>query len=348
MAERKNFSGDRSVAFDYLGAARQSLMILKNDMGFNKLLTGSRTLDLPEGVRVYVACVFGQDTIDINVPPGTAVEALVRRQVQEEGRTIDAVPIEPEYQSAFIKFDFTDNAFCNDRGILTMTRQSATPAPRVYIVGESREGNGRPTTDPGYQGIRPVYFSPQGFRKLGLRNGTFQNERGGGAYGLSPDGLTAVGSVEVWDPQNGGSAGNYTGKYVPRACVWRAPLTSTANVVYWSFRIGGPSGDTEFDRGDSNAWTTNNGGSDVRGGATGVASWFRWNGSNNSRKTSTTTQVFMQGTTSPDGRLSVYNNRYRIDGGAWVTWAADSRVWGTACTWFQDPTPSPITTSISF
>lgn len=45
MAERKNFSGDRPAAFDYLGAARQSLMILKNDMSFNKLLTGSRTLE---------------------------------------------------------------------------------------------------------------------------------------------------------------------------------------------------------------------------------------------------------------------------------------------------------------
>lgn len=343
MAERKNFSGDRPAAFDYLGAARQSLMILKNDMSFNKLLTGSRTLDLPEGVRVYVACVFGQDTIDINVPPGTAVEALVRRQVAAESRTIDAVPIEPEYESAFIKFDFTDNAFCNDRGILIMTKTFPAPARRIYIGGYRDDGNSRPITDPLHRGPRPVYFSPAGLKYLGMNSGTFGDQAGGIVLGLTPDGGRPVGFVEVWDVAGvfvpNPFPGKWVGGYIERPALWRDPLTRDANIAGWISNVN--SGAQSNGRGKTvDASGTVRGEVQFGGG-------FRWNG--NSGVVPTTGQSVPADSpmVSADGRVRVNTNTYQVDGGAPVAWG-DSRCYARCVVSFQDPTPQPIVTSITF
>lgn len=337
MAERKNFSGDRPAAFDYLGAARQSLMILKNDMSFNKLLTGSRTLDLPEGVRVYVACVFGQDTIDINVPPGTAVEALVRRQVQEEGRTIDAVPIEPEYESAFIKFDFTDNAFCNDRGILSMTKTFATPSYRIVICG----GRGNSVE----AAVPILWSSTSGMRRLALRDRIGAgDENSGWGYKLSADAAWVAGVVYVWDPTAVVQVGS-KGAFIGRACVWKNPMTSDSNVIFWPAGNGGPNNSSYASVIDSNGTIRGNGPGTL--GKTGL----RWNGSHNGIGTFNLDSVAVPQTSgsvySTDRKVEAQSNRYRVNSGAWITYA-DSQHYASSVEGFQDPTPSPITTSISF
>ena len=346
MAERKNFSGDRVAAFDYLGAARQSLMILKNDMSFNKLLTGSRTLDLPEGVRVYVACVFGQDTIDINVPPGTAVEALVRRQVQEEGRTIDAVPIESEYQSAFIKFDFTDNAFCNDRGILAMTKTLPAPAYRIYICG----GVGNTLDEYSDSREYPVLWSTvSGWHPLGLRSSLFRPEKSGWAYAISADGAWVAGYVKEFDSTAGG------GRYLKRACVWKNPMGADSNVVKWDSANNSNSGvATRY----SIACAID--GSTIRGnilyGFASGAEGLRWNGNDRSYPTGGQTQVAIPQVNvtrfSADRRVEVDGagkaGYYRLDGGPWIKYSQNGNFQSMAVVGIQDPTPSPITTSISF
>lgn len=342
MAERKNFVGDREAAFDYLGTARQALMILKNDMRLGRLMTGMRNITLPGGVYVQVMSVYGQDNIMINVPPGTVAETVVKAQIAQARQPDDFVPIDPAApENGFFEFKFTDSVPANDSGILTITRNPGAPARRIYIAGYRDDGNSLPITSPGYRGPSPVYFSPSGFRELDIDDAILQDQRGGQGLGLRADGLRVCGYVDVYDPTGALVGTTYGPTYVRRACIWRSPLSDSPNVTRWK-SLGSGATDAQ---GESQAWVIENGGN-VRGELQ-FGGGFVWDGNVTTFPTPGQTIPPTPGLTSADGHVTVLNNKYRIDSGPWVDWG-DSLCYAKCVVSFQDATPGPIVTSISF
>lgn len=66
---RKRLSDEPASTSPHIGYARVLLGMLKEFMRFNKLQQLSWTKDYPGGVRITVSSIFGQDTVDIQVPP---------------------------------------------------------------------------------------------------------------------------------------------------------------------------------------------------------------------------------------------------------------------------------------
>lgn len=70
-AIKKVYGGDTAAAKMYTSMARTQLGILKNLMSFQNLQQLFRTVTLQNGVVISVRSIFGQDAVDIYVPPGS-------------------------------------------------------------------------------------------------------------------------------------------------------------------------------------------------------------------------------------------------------------------------------------
>lgn len=84
---RKDLSGP--AAAPYIGPAREMLGELKQSMKLNDLKILSKTVDLPNGVRVMVQSVFGQDKISILAPTVSPEKTIL--PVEEALRPSDIV-----------------------------------------------------------------------------------------------------------------------------------------------------------------------------------------------------------------------------------------------------------------
>lgn len=101
MAERKRLGADPEASAQYLGLARGLLDQLLLSMRMNSLQVLSRTVDLPNGVRITVSSVFGQHDIRIEAPenagPGLidAVQGIadVAEHMNLLGRLLDVVQV---------------------------------------------------------------------------------------------------------------------------------------------------------------------------------------------------------------------------------------------------------------
>lgn len=89
---RKAYGGDTDSAQMYVSMARTQLGILKNLMSFQNLQQLSRTVTLANGVVVSVRSIFGQDAVDIYVPPGSeAVGGEEQKIVSAVDHAVDYV-----------------------------------------------------------------------------------------------------------------------------------------------------------------------------------------------------------------------------------------------------------------
>lgn len=285
---RKNFTGDRDTAIDYIGEAKQQLAILKNMMGFNQLTTLSRVIDYPGGVRITVASIHGQDFISVDAPPAALPDVIEQAQGRYE-RTADR---------RFLTTKPKDIVYSS--GSVTI---EITPPPLIYIGGS--------------RGNYPQYWaSDSGLHSLGLRES--YNETRGDIFALSPNGQYPIGSVTVYDstinpatifpPINKGLPyGN-----VEHAAVWRSGPYSTGDADIAPWNNAGPQGWSRSYRMSADLGTVY--------GNTGGTGGFRWNGHSGSGLITGQAMQSAPGTTSSDGRVTVSGNTYQLDGGTPIAW----------------------------
>ena len=173
---RKSFSGDREAAVDYYGLAKSRLDELKNLMQLGGLQQLMRKFTLPGGVQLTVASVFGQDYIDVYVPPeGAAQPALA-----ETARVVEVVKTVYDAQEIgkFIAMTYGDSVRRSGAVYLTFIRPqpSIAQAPEVITIGNDANGSTAyrtsPTTLQFIPRTRPwVNSSVTGKRWLGTAGG---------------------------------------------------------------------------------------------------------------------------------------------------------------------------------
>lgn len=133
MVERKRFAGDG--AQDYLGIGRNLLTQLKAAMRLNGLKVLTRTVDLPGGARITVGSMFGQDSVNILVPP--ELEAQVRAEMEAAAEA--AARREPIMGQLFDQVKFTSSVRLTITGPL-VNDPSLPPLP-PYTGGGGIEGS---------------------------------------------------------------------------------------------------------------------------------------------------------------------------------------------------------------
>ena len=321
---RRNFSGDRDVAQEYVGAGNTQMLILKNMMQLGGLQQMARTIDYPGGVKVKVACVFGQEYVSIYVPP--AAERVV---VADEPEEVVTNVFDPEEVGKLIRAEFDDEVRMANVAYGTFTKL-VPGIPKIFIGG-SRFGSGT-------VGNHPVSWSTDlGYRTLGLRNNVFTGvETRGYVLGMSPDGQFPVGVVEVrypitvtiTNPFDGRDNVTQTLVYHSVAAVWRSG-TGDADLIAWTRMSDRRNGEGSPGSPHTFAHQMPVSGGDVFGDEDG-SSGFRWNGrSGGGRSRATVTPVRHTADspvlyTSPDGRAQVQGSRYRVGSGAWVSWGGSA------------------------
>lgn len=82
MSVRYITSGNEFVAKGLLGAGRHQLSILKNAMSFQKLKQLQRTVRFNDGTIIKCSSCFGQDTINVFVPPMIPLPVKERKIVE--------------------------------------------------------------------------------------------------------------------------------------------------------------------------------------------------------------------------------------------------------------------------
>lgn len=303
MAERKQFSGERGAAFDYLGLGRALLDGLKQGMRMNGLQQLSRTVRLQNGVQVTVSSVFGQDSVMIDAPPELREE--VEDQIEEAQRREILLPSETAQPSAsqMLGIATSEKVQSPDTVMLIIPRMS------IYIGGTCISGPAYWTSDSGLHALSEGGFST------------------GGKYGrvlaLSPDGTIAVGALQIYDPTVNpatinpidGSGGKPYG-YIERIAVWRSGYYNTGSPDIGPWKSGDPSSlavGTSDDK--SYIWV------DV-GGKGGRWDGTKWGAIQFSGRSADKPP----GTTSSDGRVVVSGNKYRLDNGSWIEWGGSDCV----------------------
>jgi hypothetical protein len=295
---RKSFSGNRELAFEYIGAANTQLMILKNAMKLGGLKQAVRTINYPDGTEIVIASIFGQDYVSINSPTVGSVGSNSGKGIEHGKDEFNPKTIEKIIHKIFGDFVHTTGSIT-----ITITRN---PPPTIYIGGGSSDGK-----------QASYYSSDFGFVPLGLRNSFNNPETSGVVYAMAADGSFPSGSVYVYDSTiNPVTVNPFTGQggqpfgYKEHACVWRSGTHSSgdADVSPWN-NITGP--------GYSRVCQVSVGGGSCSGN-TATGGGFTWNGRSNTALTLGRPAV-------PQGQnatgVVISGSTYRVDGGPSVTWA---------------------------
>lgn len=134
---RKDLTGDDTAG--YVGPARVLLGKLKNDMSFNGLSQGQRTLDLPDGTRIIATSMFGRDKLTIVT---TAGETQAVEPTTEETKSL---PIVHEDDAELQGVDIRSTVICGNSatelapngGIDSITAWVYQPGKDLYTVIEN-------------------------------------------------------------------------------------------------------------------------------------------------------------------------------------------------------------------
>lgn len=155
---RFRFSGDKATVDSYIGEARTQLGIMKDRMaafGMSQLVH-SRTL--PDGTRITVGSLEGQDVIQIDAPPRAPAQAL-----PSAAQGALAAPTEPTVYSIVVGTDENwivdiDGAYAGGNGRWQFDRNTLDQ-PAAYSSGARRvtARGGR------YATLTALSFVPDGF-----------------------------------------------------------------------------------------------------------------------------------------------------------------------------------------
>lgn len=204
---RKDFGleGDTEASAAYMGVARTQLGILKNQMQFNKLLQGSRTVQLEDGTRIQVSSRFGQDTVRVLTPaapqvsggvlPGVPVAENVVPTAEQPNLT---VPTSGRFMAVGIASDITTFyaiVWHNSREFVDIGMPPGVLAGAVNInqlLGLSRDGYAVGTAGINGAYIPYLWTKTHGYHVLGnLGTGDIA------ALGVSSGGRVVVGRARL-------------------------------------------------------------------------------------------------------------------------------------------------------
>lgn len=132
---RKDLTGDDTAA--YVGPARVLLGKLKNDMAFNSLAQGQRTLDLPDGTRIIATSMFGRDKLTIVTTAGE------QQSVEPTTEETKSLPVVHEDEAELESIDISGVVICgnsattldpNGGGVATISAWVYQPAKNLYTT----------------------------------------------------------------------------------------------------------------------------------------------------------------------------------------------------------------------
>lgn len=181
MAERKRLD-DGSAR--YLGLGRNLLAQLKQAMQVNRLQVLSRTIDLPDGVRITVASVFGQDEIRIDTSAAKAAQ-----QDEASASSVDGA-------AQYDLVNGTVATFVACSGSIEIYAETTDTQPaydEIILVGY--------LTKNGSYNNRVAFWwsSVSGWIELGIGAGGYASE----AHAVSPDGQSVAGFTSGVTSQSG-------------------------------------------------------------------------------------------------------------------------------------------------
>lgn len=191
MAERKQFSGDRTASASYLTGARSMLAALKQAMSLSSLKVGTRTEILPNGVRITVSSMFGQDDIKIEVPAALTGRGVIAGDSSARGADEDNAEVQGRIESAVRNVGSIE---------IVATKTDVTPAyDEIIIVGYCTRANT-------YDGrVASWWSSIRGQKFLRIGAGGYASE----AHGISPDGEVIAGCTTGRTSSGGMSMASY-------------------------------------------------------------------------------------------------------------------------------------------